>query len=65
MAAIAVVAAATPAAASWTVGSAATAVPAPCRQTAWSADAARGADGVVRGFARFQGPGCTDPRLTW
>jgi hypothetical protein len=64
MMAIAVMAA-TPAAASWTVGAAATVVPAPCRQTGWSGDAAKAADGVVRGFARFQGTGCTDARLIW
>lgn len=64
-AAVLPVASARPAAASWAVAAAATVAPAPCTATGWSADAAMGADGLVRGFARFQGSGCTDTRLTW
>jgi hypothetical protein len=54
-----------PAEASWAVGSAATVAPAACATTGSTADAAMGTDGLVRGFARFQGAGCTDTRLTW
>jgi hypothetical protein len=64
-AAVLPVVSAAPAAASWAVGAAATVASAPCTPTGWSADAAIGADGLVRGFARFQGSGCTDTRLIW
>jgi hypothetical protein len=63
--AVPVVGSPTPAAASWAVGSAVTVAPAACPSTGWSADAAMGADGQVRGFVRFQGAACTDTRLTW
>ncbi len=54
-----------PAEASWAVGSAVTVAPAACAPTGRSADAAMGADGLVRGFVRFQGAACTDTHLTW
>ncbi len=56
---------AAPARASWTVGPAATVVPAGCRQAGQSGDAAAGPDRVVRGFARFQGGTCAGPPILW
>ncbi|HEV8649840.1 MAG TPA: hypothetical protein VG276_10655 [Actinomycetes bacterium] len=47
-----------PAQASWTVGPAATVAPSGCRPARTAGDAAAGPDGVVRGFASFQGGTC-------
>jgi len=61
-----VVAFVAPARASWTVGSAATVLPSGCRPTGQAGDATAGPDGVVRGFAGFQGGSCTSAAgLRW
>jgi hypothetical protein len=54
---------AAPARASWTVPAAATVVASGCTAAAQSADAAAPADGLARGFARFEGSGC--PAAIW